>query len=68
MAPPFTGVAVSVTGVPAQTGLAVTEIVMLTGSSGLTVMVIWFDGAGLFIAQVALDVSTQDTTSLFKGV
>ena len=40
--PPFVGVAVKVTEVPAQTGLAEAAIDTLTGSSGFTVIVTIF--------------------------
>ena len=58
------GVAVNVTLVPAQIapeGLA--EIVTLTGRFGFTVMVMPAEVAGLPVAQVALEVRTQVTTS-----
>ena len=61
------GVAVKVTEVPAQTGLAEAAIDTLTGSSGFTVMVTVFDVAGLPVGQVAFEVSTQVTTSLLVG-
>ena len=66
--PPFVGVAVNVTEVPAQTGLAETAIETLTGSNGFTVMVIGLEVAGLPVGQVAFEVSTQVTTSLFTGL
>ena len=44
--PPFTGVAVKVTDVPAHTGLADAPIVTLTGRIELTVIVIAFDVDG----------------------
>ena len=62
------GVAVKVTEVPAQTGFADAAMVTLTGSFGLTVMVIVFEVAGLPVAQVALEVSTQVITSPLTGV
>jgi hypothetical protein len=62
------GVAVKVTEVPAQTGLAEAETDTLTGSSGFTVMVTVFEVAGLPVGQVALEVKTQVTASLFAGV
>jgi hypothetical protein len=65
--PPFAGVAVNVTEVPAQTGLAEAAMEMLAGRFGFTVMVTALDVAGLPVAQVALEVSTQVTTSLFTG-
>jgi hypothetical protein len=58
-------VAVKVTDVPAQMVVAEAAMLMLTGKLGLTVMVMAFDVAGLPVAQVALEVSTQVTTSLF---
>ena len=56
-----------VTEVPAQTGLAEGATDTLTGSSGFTVMVTVFDVAGLPLGQVALEVKTQVTRSLFAG-
>ena len=52
-------VAVKITEVPAQTGLEDADIDTLTGSSGLTVIVTVFEVAGLPVAQVAFEVSTQ---------
>ena len=63
----MTGVAVKVTEVPAQTGLAEGVAVTLTASSGFTFMVTVFEVAGLPLEQVALDESTQITTSLLIG-
>jgi len=54
-----------VTLVPAQIVVADAEILTLTGRFGFTVMVTVLDVAGLPVAQVALDVNTQVTTSLF---
>ena len=68
VAPPLVGVAVKVTEVPAQTGLAEAETETLTGRLGFTVMVTVFDVAGLPVGQVAFEVSTQVTASLFAGV
>ena len=62
------GVAVNVTDVPAQTGLAEGEMLMLTGSVVFTLIVIVLDVAGLPEGQITFDVSTQVTKSLFKGV
>jgi len=59
------GVAVKVTLVPAQIVVADAEILILTGRFGFTVMVTVLDVAGLPVAQVALEVNTQVTTSLF---
>jgi len=59
------GVAVKVTLVPAQIVVDDAEILTLTGRFGFTVMVTVLDVAGLPVAQVALDVNTQATTSLF---
>jgi hypothetical protein len=58
-------VAVKVTLVPAQIVVDDAEILTLTGRFGFTVMVTVLDVAGLPVAQVALDVNTQATTSLF---
>jgi len=59
------GMAVKVTLVPAQIVVDDAEILTLTGRFGFTVMVTVLDVAGLPVAQVALDVNTQATTSLF---
>ena len=61
------GVAVKVTEVPAQTGLADAAIEILTGKFGLTVMVNVFEVAGLPVAQVAFEVKMQVTASVFRG-
>jgi hypothetical protein len=55
------GVAVNVTDVPVQTGLAEAAIDTLTGRFGLTVIVIVFDVAGLPVTHAALEVITQVT-------
>jgi hypothetical protein len=62
------GVAVKVTEVPAQMVVAEAAMLTLTGRLGLTVMVMAFDVAGLPVAQLALEVSTQVTMSLFAKV
>ena len=59
--------AVKLTEVPAQTGFAEGVAVTLTASSGFTFMVTVFEEAGLPLEQVALEVSTQTTASLFDG-
>jgi hypothetical protein len=59
---------VRVTEMPAQTGFAEDAIETLTGKFGFTVMVTVFEVAGLPVVQVALEVSTQVTRSLFTGV
>ena len=61
------GVAVKVTEVPEQTGLAEAAIATLTGKFGLTVMVTVLEVAGLPVAQVALEVKIQVTASLIRG-
>ncbi len=66
--PPFVGVAVNVTDVPAHTGLAEAAIDILTGESAVTVIVTVFDVAGLPVAHVALDVSIHSITSPLAGV
>jgi hypothetical protein len=53
------GVAVNVTEVPAQTGLAEAATDRLTGRLGFTVMVTVFEVAGLPVGQVAFEVRTQ---------
>jgi hypothetical protein len=65
--PPFTGAAVNVTEVPGQTVVAEAEIDTLTGTSGLTVIVMAFDVAGLPVGQTALDVSEQVITLVLAG-
>ena len=67
MVPPLTAVAENVTIVPAQTGLAEGEIDTLTGRFGLTLIVTDPDNAGLPVAQVAFDVSSQLTVLPFEG-
>jgi hypothetical protein len=66
--PPFVGVAVNVTEVPAQTGFNDAAIDTLTGRFGLTVIVIEFEVAGLPVAHVAFEVSRQVTTSVLDGI
>jgi hypothetical protein len=57
--PPFTGVAVKVTDVPAQIAPAGTAAMdTLAGNCWLTVIATVFDVAGLPDAQARLDVST----------
>jgi hypothetical protein len=58
-------VAVKVTLVPGQIVVDDAEILILTGRFGFTVMVTVLDVAGLPVAQVAFEVNTQVTTSLF---
>ena len=65
--PPLTGVAVKVTLVPAQTGLAEAPMDTLTGNIGFTVIAMVLDVAGFPEVQAALDVSTHVTWSLFNG-
>jgi hypothetical protein len=59
------GEAVNVTDVPEQMVVADAAMLTLTGRLGLTVMVMAFEVAGLPVAQVALEVSTQVTTLPF---
>ena len=60
--PPFVGIAVNVTLVPAHTVVAgLAEIPIVAVTFGLTVIVILFDVAGLPITHVALLVISQDT-------
>ena len=59
--------AVKLTDVPAQTGLADALTDMLTGSSGLTVIATMLEVAGFPLAQVAFELSTQETASLLIG-
>ena len=62
------GVAVNVTLLPWQTGLAEAALATLTAELAFTVMVTEFDVAGLPVIQAAFDVSTQVTASLLAGV
>ena len=66
--PPFEGVAVNVTEVPAQTGFAEAAIETLTCSIGFTVMVTVFDVAGFPEEHVALEVSWHVIASPAKGI
>ncbi len=61
------GVAVKVTEVPAQMVVAEAETLKLTGRFGFTVIVNWFEDAGLPVAQVALEVSWHLTWSLLTS-
>ena len=67
MDPPFVGVAVNMTEVPWQAGLAEVVIETLTGSCGLAVMMIRLEVSGLLVAHVSLEVRIQDTVSPFEG-
>jgi hypothetical protein len=58
---------VKVTLVPEQMVVPEAAILMLTGKLGFTVMVTELEVAGLPVAQVALDVKMQVTTSLFAN-
>ena len=67
--PPFVGVAVNVTDVPAQIVVALAEIETLAVKTGFTTIVTPFDVAGEPVKHgVAFDVITQVTTSLFANV
>jgi len=66
--PPLVGVAVNVTDVPAQTGLADAPMETLTGEVALTVIVTELDVAGLPVEHPKLEVRTQVTISLVTGV
>ena len=68
MIPPWVGVAVNVTDVPAQTGFAEGETETLTGRLGLTIIVIVFDVAGLLEMQTVIEeVRIQVTWSPLTG-
>ena len=67
--PPFAGVAVKVTLVPAQIVVADAPILTLTGKLGFTVIVVPALVAGFPVAQgVAFEVRITFTTSLFAKV
>ena len=63
----MTGVAVKLTVVPAHTVLPVEAMDTDTGSSGLTVMVMALDVAGLPVGQAMEEVSRQVTASPLTG-
>lgn len=64
----MTGVAVKVTGVPWQDGLALLDMETLTGRLGFTVIFTWFEKAGLPVAHEWLEVRRHVTTSPLVGV
>ena len=67
--PPLKGVAVKVTDDPEQNGFEDAEVVMFTGRTGLTVIVIELLDTGLLYVQTTLEeVSWQVIASLFIGV
>ena len=66
--PPLTGVGVTVTLVPEQIVVALAAILTLTGARLVTFMVMALEVAGLPVAQVAFEVITQVTTSLWARV
>ena len=66
--PPFITDVVKTTFVPAQTGLAEGVIDTLTGNNGFTVTTTALDMAGLFMEQIALEVSRQATASPVIGI
>jgi hypothetical protein len=66
--PPLVGVAINVTELPRQKGLAEADIVTLTGNNGLTVTGYWILDAGLLLVQVSEEVKEQVTRSPFNGM
>jgi len=62
------GVAVKLTVAPVQTVVASAAMETLTGNELSTVMIMELEVAGLPVAQVALEVRIQVTTSPFAGV
>ena len=64
---PFTGVAVYIAVVPAQTGFCEAAMETLTGCNGFTVMVTGLEVAGLPMGQKTFEVRIQVTTSLLIG-
>jgi len=64
----LTGTAVKFTGIPEQTGFVDADIVILTGKTGFTVIVIALLVAGLPMGQVAFEFNTHVIISPFKGV
>jgi hypothetical protein len=65
--PPFTGVAVKVTDVPAHTEFADASMETLTGCEGVTIIVTMFEVAGLPVAHGRLEFITTTTISSFAG-
>lgn len=64
----MTGVAVNVTAVPEQIVVPEPEAIVTDGvTEELTLMVMLFDVAVEAVAQLAVDVITQVTTSLFAN-
>jgi hypothetical protein len=57
--PPFTGVAVNITGMPWQTGFEDAVMETLTVTKGITIIVIELELQGFPVAHVALDVTRQ---------
>ena len=66
--PPFPGVAVKVTGIPAQTGFKEGDTETLTGNNGSTVMQIALDMAGFPAGHGTLETNSQVMQSPFPGV
>jgi hypothetical protein len=66
--PPLTGVAVYVTGIPAQAISGFGEIVTETGSELLTNIVIVFEIAGFVVVHVMSEVRLHVTASPFNGM
>ena len=62
------GWAVKVIGDPEQIVAGVDVNVILTGSSGFTIIRIWLLVAGLLVVHVSDDVSMHDTKSPFIGM
>jgi hypothetical protein len=65
--PPFTGVAVNVTGVPIQTGFWFTTTETDGTMVEVTAIVTWFERTGLGAAQVSSDVSSHTTVLPLDG-
>jgi len=66
--PPLTGVAVKLAGDPWHTGLVEVLMVSETVSAGTTARVMLLEVAGFPVAQRALEVRMQETTSPFEGM
>jgi hypothetical protein len=66
--PPFIGVAVNITGIPAQAGLLDAVMEMLTGRYGFTDIAIVFEFAGFPVGQFTSDVRIQATISPITGI
>ena len=66
--PPFTAVAVKVTGEPWHAGFVGVDMLTLAGIPVLTTMVTGDDVTGLLLTQAAMEVTVQATLSPLTGL